>query len=435
MDFLDNIFQFIATRTPLELFKLFWYFLLFDFTRYVLSDIFFLTYFLFRGSDRVDRLRARERLYRENPLISVLAPGKNEGAHLEDLAISLIDQTYKNLEVIIVDDGSDDNSPEVGRRLLREGKIHKFFRNEIRGGKASAANFALRYASGKYVVHLDADTQLRRDSVEKIIIPFFMDPKIGAVAGDIHVKNLYDSFATIMQGIEYLKTISLSRIINSKLGILRIVSGAFGAFRMDLLKRLGGWDVGPGLDGDITIKIRKLRYQIWFEPSAVCYTNVPKTFRALAKQRYRWDRSLVRFRLRKHLDILLPNKGFNIYNFISLVENVMYNFVFNIKWWTYTLYVIFFHVSLMKYIVVINYFLYLFSNFVEFSVTCIVLHKTLRIRELMLMAFIPMVPIYNGFFLRLVRTYAHSMELLFKMSYEDKWNPWKVSKRARENKL
>jgi cellulose synthase/poly-beta-1,6-N-acetylglucosamine synthase-like glycosyltransferase len=433
--FLDNIFEFIASKTPLELLRLFWYFILFDFTRYVLSDIFFLTYFLFKGSERKNREMSRERLYAENPLITVIAPGKNEGAHLDALAISLMDQTYKNLEVIIVDDGSDDDTPEVGRRLLRQGKIHKFFRNEIRGGKASAANFGLRYAKGKYIVHLDADSNLKRDSIEKIIIPFYMDSSIGAVAGDIHVKNLYDSFATIMQGIEYLKTISLSRIINSKLGILRIVSGAFGAFRMDLLQRLGGWDVGPGLDGDITIKIRKLKYQIWFEPSAVCYTNVPKTFTALAKQRYRWDRSLVRFRLRKHIDIIFPSKGFNIYNFISLVENVLYNFVFNIKWWAYTIWVVIFNVSVLKYIVVINYFLYLVSNFIEFTVTCIVLHKTLRMKELMLMAFIPLVPIYNGFFLRMIRTYAHLMELFFKMSYEDKWNPWKVSKHARDNKL
>jgi biofilm PGA synthesis N-glycosyltransferase PgaC len=71
------------------------------------------------------------------------------------------------------------------------------------------------------------------------------------------------------------------------------VSGAFGAFTKDALDRVGGWDIGPGLDGDITVKLRKLGYKIVFEPDAVCQTNVPNTFKKLVKQRLRWDKSIV----------------------------------------------------------------------------------------------------------------------------------------------
>ena len=100
-------------------------------------------------------------------------------------------------------------------------------------------------------------------------------------------------------------------MVVSKLGLYKIVSGAFGAFPKQLLMRLGGWDIGPGLDGDITVKIRKLRYKVLFEENALCLTHVPVTWKALTKQRRRWSRSLVRFRIRKHKDVWFPDRNFS----------------------------------------------------------------------------------------------------------------------------
>lgn len=300
--YLERLLEFVASLGPRELFFYFWPFFLVDLVRYTLLDLLILGAYMPGHHVRQRRLQeARSRLFRERPLVSVIAPGKNEGRHIPALTDSLDRQTYRHLEIIIVDDGSDDETPAICRQLERRGRIRRFIRNDVRGGKASAANTALRYCRGRFVVHLDADSNLRYDSIERILIPFYLHHDVGAVGGDIRVDNVTDSMATRMQGVEYIKAITTGRTVSSMLGILRIVAGAYGAFRRDVLERLGGWDVGPGLDGDITLKIRKLGLRIVHEPEAVCYTNVPDSFRKLARQRFRWDRSMVRFRMRKHV--------------------------------------------------------------------------------------------------------------------------------------
>jgi len=417
----------------MQLLAYFWPFFLIDMTRYLFLDVIVLLIYVPKRYLKKKQYQwARRKLFRERPLVSVIVPGKNEGKHLAKLAQSLSQQTYKHIETVIVDDGSDDDTPIIGRRLERTGKISLFIRNEIRGGKASAANTALRYATGKYIVHLDADSHLKYNAIETILLPFFMNPNIGAVGGDVRVANTNESFATRLQGIEYLKSISTGRTVSSELGILRIIAGAHGAFRRDVLKKIYGWDIGPGLDGDITIKIRKLGYKVVHEPFAICYTNVPNTFKKLSRQRFRWDRSLIRFRVRKHKDILLPSKNFNIKNFLASLDNIFFNLILDIKWWFYIAQVFIFGRSHIEIIFIINLVLYSIANILEFIIAVALLGRTLRTRDLQLIAFLPLMPLYTGIFLRTIRTYAYIMEIFHKVSFTDKWNPWKVSKIAQK---
>jgi cellulose synthase/poly-beta-1,6-N-acetylglucosamine synthase-like glycosyltransferase len=254
------------------------------------------------------------------------------------------------------------------KQMEKRGEISLFLRNKERGGKASAANFALRYCKGKYIVHFDADCSFDRDAIEKVLVPFYVSDKVGAVSGNLEVRNHTESLATTFQAIEYLMYISVGRSVASFLGLLRIVSGAFGAFRKDILDQLGGWDVGPGLDGDITIKIRKLGYNIYFETNAVAHTSVPNTFGKLARQRYRWDRSLVRFRLRKHRDVLNPNQNFSILNMLSVFENLVYNLGFTFIWYVYLFEILINYTPDLGYILVMSTVLYTISRFAEFFV-------------------------------------------------------------------
>jgi poly-beta-1,6-N-acetyl-D-glucosamine synthase len=425
----DSFIEFFRTLTFMKMLAYFWPFFLVDMTRYLFLDVIILLLYIPKRRSRKKRYKAaRIKLFREHPLVSILVPGKNEGKHLQKLADSLAGQTYRHIQSIVVDDGSDDNTPIIGRRLQREGEISLFIRNEIRGGKASAANTALRYARGKYIIHLDADSHLEKNAIETILLPFFMDPKIGAVGGDIRVANVDTSLATICQTIEYFKSISTGRTVSSELGILRIIAGAHGAFRKDILDRIRGWDVGPGLDGDITIKIRKLGYKVIHEPFAICYTNVPDTFKKLAKQRFRWDRSLVRFRVRKHRDILLPSKSFSLKNFMASADNVFFNLILDLKWWFYIVQIFIFAKSHIEVVFVINLVLYGFANILEYGIAVVLLGRTMKIKELLLAIWLPLIPIYTGMFLRSVRTFAYIMEFFFKVSFFDKWNPWKVSR-------
>jgi len=433
---IESIIEFVQGLSTGQILAYFWPFFLLDMTRYMLLDFIVIVFYMPKKYfKRREYALARKQLYKERPLVSVIVPGKNEGKHIPRLAESFNSQTYKNIELIIVDDGSDDDTATICRELERQGKIDCFIRNEVRGGKASAANTALKYSSGKYIVHIDADSHLAYDAIETILIPFFQDATIGAVGGDVRVANADKTFATRLQSIEYIKSISTGRTVSSELGILRIIAGAHGAFRRDVLDRLYGWDIGPGLDGDITLKIRKLGYKVVHEPMAICYTNVPVTFRRLSKQRFRWDRSMIRFRVRKHRDILLPSAEFSFSNFVASFENIFFNLVLDFKWWIYFVQIVIWNPEVLEYIFVINYVLYFLANVVEYSLACILLHNSLRRRDYLHYLFLPLIPLYTGLYLRIVRTYAYIMELLHGASYNDKWNPWKVSRVAKREKL
>ena len=137
-------------------------------------------------------------------MISLVIPIFNEELVIDELlerSLATMKGIGEPFEIIIVDDGSDDKTPEIGRNLEANGLIDKFIRNEMRGGKASAANLAWRYCSGKYLLHLDADSSFDRDAVERIIIPFYLDSKIGGVGGNVqHARNFERVFITLRIG-------------------------------------------------------------------------------------------------------------------------------------------------------------------------------------------------------------------------------------------
>jgi biofilm PGA synthesis N-glycosyltransferase PgaC len=434
-EFVENFISFINSLSIERFIRLFWFFVFFEMMRYIILEFLVLIY---DASDKKirkkDYLEAKRLFFLENPFISIIVPGKNEGENLYKLVTSLKEQTYTNFEIIVVDDGSDDKTPIIGRQLEKLGFIDLFIRNEIRGGKASAANLALRYSKGKYIVHLDADCSFDNDAIEKILLPFYLYENVGAVGGNVAVRNYDENLVTTMQAIEYYDTISIGRVISSRLGVYRVISGAFGAFRADALNKLKGWDIGPGLDGDITVKIRKLGYKIKFAPEAVCLTNAPNTFKKLTKQRMRWDKSLVRFRLRKHKDVFFPDQSFKIPNFISFFENIMYGFVLNIKWVFYVVDMCMNYNSQIEFIFLTNILLYTSANYFKFLVFSLFrVRKNASISYFLI--YIPGVVFYFGYYLRLVRLIAHFNELIFKASYKDPWNPHKTSRFAKQNNM
>lgn len=434
---MEGLFNFVAGLTTAKLISYFWPFFLLDMVRYVfIEGILIAVHKVNRWRNKKPFRLARHQMFQEKPLVSVIVPGKNEGKHIPALVRSLSQQTYINYELVVIDDGSDDNTRIICQQLRKEGKIDVFIRNDIRGGKASAANTALCYAKGDYILHLDADSHLEKDAIEQILLPFYLDEQVGAVGGDVRVANESESLTTQAQAIEYYKTISSGRTASSELGILRIISGAHGMFRRDALDQIGGWDVGPGLDGDITLKIRKLGYKVVHQVDAVCYTNVPASLTKLAKQRYRWDKSMIRFRLRKHVDVLTKNENFRLSTFFSVLENLLFNLFFDIKWIIYFVYILFNAPQFMGYIFIFNYLLYFLGNCIQFFLVSVVVKQSNHRGGLLsLVIYLPLMPLYTGIYLRIIRTYAYLMELIHKTSYDDAWNPWKVSNVAKREKL
>ena len=410
--------------------KTYWFLFFVEFPRYYLLEL----VLMIRGKILYwQKLRkknvARFKLHAEHPFISIIVPGKNEGKDVYRLLRSLQEQTYKNFEVIIVDDGSDDETPLICADFEKNGLIDRYLRLTSSGGKASAANYGMFYARGKYIIHLDADSSLDRTAIEDILIPFYYDTRIKGVGGCVKVRNGDESLCASMQQLEYLKTIQVGRMVTSQLGIYHVISGAFGAFDADVIRRVGCWDIGPGLDGDITQKIRKAGYRVHFAEDAICLTNVPTSWRKLARQRLRWCKSLVRFRLRKHRDILEPTKNFSFSNFISNIDNIVYDCVMNYIWFFYIITLVFSNTDNLMEVLVIGWLIRFFFAIVAFMVIMIVSERSRE--EMRLALLLPFQTFYTGYFLRVVRLVAHTMEIFFFSSYNDSWNPKKTSAVAR----
>ncbi|SDH86542.1 Glycosyltransferase, catalytic subunit of cellulose synthase and poly-beta-1,6-N-acetylglucosamine synthase [Chryseobacterium taeanense] len=408
-----------------------WYVFIIDIPRFLILEVVVLfATFRKRFLNHDKWKQANKKLMTELPLVTVLVPGHNEGKHLHKMVMSMRKQTYKNLEIIVVDDGSTDYTGIIGRSFEENGLITKFIRSEIRGGKASAANIGLKYSKGKFIVHIDADSSLEHDAIQKSLLPFYVYKNLGGVGGNLMVRNDEESLTATMQYLEYQQSISISRIVTSTLGLYKIISGAFGIFPRNILMRVGGWDVGPGLDGDLTVKIRKIGYDIHFEQTAICNTHVPVEWAKLAKQRLRWSRSLVRFRLRKHYDIWLPNKNFRWTNFFSFFENVFFGLVLDITWMVYMFRIIIENPEFLLFWLPFKYLIYLLLYFTQFII-CLLIVKNKR-KYLSKIIYVPLYPLYMGYFMRIVRTIAYIDEFFFYDSYKDPWNPQKTSKKARE---
>ncbi len=428
IDFWDGLAIFLGAYPIYHLINVFWYYFYFELPRYFVMDVLVIGYRKIFAKKYARKFElARRALYREMPLVSVICPGKNEGKHLYNLIRSLSEQTWQNYELIFIDDGSDDDTKIIAETLSKRYPV-TFLHVQDRGGKASAANLGLRSCRGKYVVHLDADSSLDRNAIENILVPFYIDPKIKAVGGSVKVRNSKDSMCTTLQSIEYMETIMVGRTVTSTLGIYRTISGAFGAFELDVLKQVGGWDIGPGLDGDITMKIRKAGYKIYFEEKAVCLTNVPTTWKALAKQRLRWSKSLIRFRLRKHFSIFRPDENFSFPNFFSSMDNIIFNLVFDILWFVFLINLIFTNSMFLLQLFILKLIIFAFTNTLKFWVAIWLTER--KSEEKAYFPFVFLMSIYAGYFLRCVRTLGYVKEFFFFSSYRDAWNPRKTSEVA-----
>ena len=433
-DAINEFLDWINTLTLSSIVDTYWFLFFIEMPRYYILEYLVIGSLFFRyKSIRRDKELARFYLLRENPLVSILVPGKNEGKHIYKMVMTLKEQTYQNYELIVVDDGSDDDTKLICDDLVKAGYLEHYLRLETRGGKAAASNYGANMARGKYIICLDADSSLDRDAIEKILIPFYMDNKVKAVGGCVKVRNNKDSICTSLQAIEYLKRIQVGRIVTSELGIYHIISGAFGAFDRKVMKEVGFWDIGPGLDGDITQKIRKAGYKVKFANDAICMTNVPTKWFKLYHQRIRWSRSLVRFRIRKHKDILLPNRNWNILNWLSNLESIMYDCVLNFLWVFYIIkLLITFNTHIIE-VMVLGYFIrFCFS---QFAFLLIMMVTERRKEEMFLYRYMPLMSPYTGYFLRIARTTAHIQELFFMRSYKDTWNPTKTSRYAQLERI
>jgi peptidoglycan/xylan/chitin deacetylase (PgdA/CDA1 family)/GT2 family glycosyltransferase len=216
--------------------------------------------------------------------VSVLVPAYNEAVGIADSLRSIEASDYDDLEIIVIDDGSTDDTAEVVRRLdlPRTTLITK-----PNGGKPSALNLGLRRATGEVVVMVDGDTLLERETVSQVVAPFW-NPIVGAVSGNPKIGN-QNRFLPRLQASEYLLASSLERRLLAPARMVTTVPGAIGAWRTSAVREAGFVSSATlAEDTDLTIAIGRGGWKIEYVPGARAWTEAPSTWKSFVAQRKRW---------------------------------------------------------------------------------------------------------------------------------------------------
>jgi len=244
------------------------------------------------------------------PKVSIIVPAYNEDVTIATSIKSLVTQTYNNLEIIIMDDGSKDNTYKIAKKFEGNfnGKTIKVLTKK-NGGKSRALNFAIERSSGEFIMCVDADSKLEIDAVA-LMVRYFKDPEIAAVAGSVFVSNRVNTL-TKLQALEYIEGLNMVRNGQAFLKLVNIIPGPIGMFRKTDIMEVGGYAHDTfAEDADLTLKLIEKNRKIDFEPEAVAYTEAPDELLDLLKQRYRWTRGILQA-IRKHSHNLFSFKNFN----------------------------------------------------------------------------------------------------------------------------
>jgi len=225
------------------------------------------------------------------PTITVLVPAYNERGYVGQTLRALLAADYPvgKRDVVVVDDGSTDGTYEEA--LAFESADVKVVR-KTNGGKYSALNYGLLFATGEVVVAIDADSLVHPTALRAIVEPFRADPSVGAVASHVKVLNP-GSLLTACQQLEYVVGMNVYRRMLDLFGAVTIVPGCLGAFRRSVVEGAHAYDPDTlAEDFDVTLKVLEAGYRVAVS-DAVVYTEVPATWADLYRQRLRWYRGNV----------------------------------------------------------------------------------------------------------------------------------------------
>ena len=221
------------------------------------------------------------------PLISVLIPCFNEEKVIVSSVERILGSQWPRLEVLVLDDGSADRTSAVVRDAFGADPRVTLLTFE-NGGKARALNRGLAQTCGEIIVALDADTLFPPDTLAKLA-RWFVNPKVGAVAGNAIVGNRLN-LLTRWQALEYVTAQNLERRALAALGAVTVVPGAVGAWRRSALAELGGYPADTlAEDQDLTLAFQRAGWRVEFDSSARAYTEAPDTVKGLLNQRFRWS--------------------------------------------------------------------------------------------------------------------------------------------------
>jgi len=236
--------------------------------------------------------------------ISILVPAHNEGKYLKKTIKSILNCGYKGKkEIIVIDDGSTDNTPQIIEEFKKTKLIKSIRTNHI--GKSKALNKGLKLAKNEIVITIDGDTCLEKGSMKKLVAPF-SDKMVAATTGVIKVENTKKPLSWF-QKLEYLN-FAFFKAVCEKISAVIAASGPLSAFRRKYLIEVGGFSQYVFLeDFDVALKLIKKGYKTHFVDTAFCYTFVPEKFLEFVKQRFRWTKGGAQI-IKTHFDMFLNRR-------------------------------------------------------------------------------------------------------------------------------
>lgn len=221
--------------------------------------------------------------------MSIIIPAYNEEVTIGSCIKSMLSLNYPCYEVIVIDDGSSDNTFKEASKYSEKGV--KVIRQK-NSGKPGAVNTGIKNASGEVVITVDADSKLHPDALTWICRRFSSNPRLGAVAGNVKIDRPTGLLKTL-QSLEYTMSINLGRKSQSMLHCVMIVPGAIAALKTRVLQEVGYFPTDTfAEDFDITMKILKAGYHVEYESRAIAFTQAPETVEDFLKQRRRWYRGM-----------------------------------------------------------------------------------------------------------------------------------------------
>jgi len=253
--------------------------------------------------------RGRDDERTPQPPVTIIVPVYNEASVIEPALRSLLELRYPVFHVIVVDDGSSDATFDRAMAVAgRYGDTTVRVLRKKNGGKASALNAGIAIATTEFVLCMDGDSRLHPDTL-RCAMRHFVDPRIGAVAGNVKVVNRHNLW-TRLQALEYIEGLNTARRAQGFLRVVNIIPGPIGVFRRDALVRAGGYDTDTfAEDADLTLKLLTAGWHVAYEEGAIAYTEAPERYLDLIKQRYRWTRGILQA-LRKRASWLnSPRRG------------------------------------------------------------------------------------------------------------------------------
>ncbi len=308
------------------------YYLLFFLILLVLRFAILILYSFMDHLESLYKVRGKEGFrYREDsslPMISLIVPAYNEGPVIQPAMRALLAMDYPNYEVIVVDDGSTDDTYEKALEVARKSlEVEVRVITKRNGGKADALNTGISLARGEFVLNMDGDTKLSPNTL-RVCIRHFENSKVGAVAGNVKVINR-ENLWTRIQALEYVEGLAMARKAQSFGRVVNIIPGPLGMFRKSVLQQAGGYDRDTfAEDCDLTLKLLMRGWHIAYEPAAIAWVETPSGLLDLLKQRYRWTRGILQATAKHSHALWQPRKaGINCYIlWYMLFEGVMWPF-------------------------------------------------------------------------------------------------------------